>query len=101
MTQQSTVSWRTWQDPNNSCFVLLPNNPSQSLSSSNRTGELEHHLLRIAREVQASGVIGGMGSIPDPARFPQMNPLNSRQWDVLNHLLRGDRVPAIAGEKYY
>ena len=32
----------------NSCFVLLPDNPSQSLSSSNRTGELEHHLLRIA-----------------------------------------------------
>ena len=83
-----------------SCFLLIEESKSKTPASSTRTAELEHHLLRIAREVQASGVIGGMGRIPDLARFPQLNSLNSRQWDVLNHLLRGDRVPAIADEMF-
>jgi len=82
------------------CFILSQEPPQRTQAGSNRSAELERHLRRIAQEVQASGVIGGMGRIPDPARFPQLRLLSSRQWDVLTHLLRGDRVPAIADEMY-
>ena len=62
--------------------------------------ELEEHLRRIAHEVAASGVIATMPSLPDPTRFPQLRALNSRQWDVLTRLLRGDRVATIAQDLF-
>jgi DNA-binding NarL/FixJ family response regulator len=69
-------------------------------ASTDRISELEQHLRRIAHEVQASGVIGAMATLPDPERFPQLRTLNSRQWDILTRLLRGDRVPTIAEDMY-
>lgn len=82
------------------CFILSQQPPQYVLAESDRTAELEQRLLRIAHEVQASGVIGAMGSIPDPTRFPQLRSLSSKQWDALTRLLRGDRVPAIAEEMF-
>ena len=82
------------------CFIISQEPPQYIPFESSRTAELEQHLVRIAHEVQASGVIGSMNALPDPLRFPQLRALNSKQWDVLTRLLRGDRVPAIAKEMY-
>ena len=82
------------------CFILSRDPAVRPDTDRDRSAELEGHLLRIAREVQASGVLGAMSSVPDPVRFPQLRTLNSRQWDVLTRLLRGDRVPAIADEMF-
>ena len=83
------------------CFILSRDpTAAPRVAAADRTAELEQHLRRIALEVQASGVIGAMSTIPDPSRFPQLRTLNSRQWDILTRLLRGDRVPAIATEMF-
>jgi DNA-binding CsgD family transcriptional regulator/PAS domain-containing protein len=82
------------------CFILAPHPPRRLESARSRVAELEQYLLRIAQEVESSGVIGGLTKIPDPDRFPQLKSLNARQWDVLTRLLRGDRVPAIATKMY-
>lgn len=82
------------------CFVLSQEPPLHEAEQSSRSAALEQHLVRIAQEVQASGVLGRLGRVPDPARFPQLRSLNSRQWDVLNRLLRGDRVAVIAHDLY-
>jgi DNA-binding CsgD family transcriptional regulator len=82
------------------CFILSRAPALPSRVGTDRVAELEEHLRRIAHEVQASGIIAGMGRIPDPARFPQLRSLNARQWDVMNRLLGGERVPTIAAEMY-
>lgn len=82
------------------CFILLPNPTPPSRADAGRVAELEKHLRRIAQEVRASGVIEAARTIPDPARFPQLRSLSAREWDVLNRLLGGERVPTIAKEMY-
>jgi DNA-binding CsgD family transcriptional regulator len=78
------------------CFILTrePTPIVQELLS--RTAELEQRLLRIAQEVQASGILASIANIPDLMKFPQLAELTPRQWEVLNQLLRGQRVAAIA-----
>ncbi len=67
---------------------------------SDRTADLERRLWRIAREVEASGVVRGFETIhPEPA-MPGLEDLSSRQWEVLTRLLRGQRVPAMSRELY-
>jgi len=58
--------------------------------------KLERHLWRIAGEIEASGVLQRMPPLPDVARFPQVNALSSRQWEVLSRLAQGERIPSIA-----
>jgi PAS domain S-box-containing protein len=65
-----------------------------------RIAELERHLTRIAREVEAAGLIGRGTQIPDPDRVPGLGDLTSRQWQILTRLLRGERVPGIARAMY-
>jgi DNA-binding CsgD family transcriptional regulator len=78
------------------CFLLLSEPDPATAAKFDRAAQLEHRLWRIASEVQASGIFDSLGSFPDPERFPQMNSLTTRQWEVLSRLLRGERVPAIA-----
>jgi DNA-binding CsgD family transcriptional regulator/PAS domain-containing protein len=78
------------------CFLLLPGPDSGAESRMERVAQLEHRLWRIAGEVQASGIFDSLGAFPDPERFPQLSSLNTRQWEVLSRLLRGERVAAIA-----
>jgi DNA-binding CsgD family transcriptional regulator len=78
------------------CFLLLPGPDASAESKMERVAQLEHRLWRIAGEVQASGIFDSLGAFPDPERFPQLSSLNTRQWEVLSRLLRGERVPAIA-----
>lgn len=77
-------------------FLLLSEPDPATAAKFDRASQLEHRLWRIASEVQASGIFDSLGSFPDPERFPQMNSLSTRQWEVLSRLLRGERVPAIA-----
>jgi DNA-binding CsgD family transcriptional regulator len=78
------------------CFLLLSEPDPATAAKFDRAAQLEHRLWRIASEVQASGIFDSLGAFPDPERFPQMNSLSTRQWEVLSRLLRGERVPAIA-----
>jgi PAS domain S-box-containing protein len=66
----------------------------------NRVAELEQHLWRIAREVQAAGIVDGMHRLPSDSELPGIGDLSTRQWEVLTRLLRGERVPEIARALY-
>jgi DNA-binding NarL/FixJ family response regulator len=77
-------------------FLLLSEPDPATAAKFDRASQLEHRLWRIASEVQASGIFDSLGALPDTDRFPQMNALSTRQWEVLSRLLRGERVPAIA-----
>ena len=82
-------------------FIITPDEePSTPAYARDRTASLEHHLRRIAIEVAASGVLQRMVDAPDLSRFPQMQSLSVRQWEVLSRLLHGERVPAIARELF-
>jgi PAS domain S-box-containing protein len=69
-------------------------------AEADRIAELEQHLIRVAREVEAAGLVGRGGLIPDPSRVPELGDLTSRQWQILARLLQGERVPAIAAAIY-
>jgi DNA-binding CsgD family transcriptional regulator len=78
------------------CFLLIADAPVSLSPPTDRTSQLEHHLWRIASEVQASGIFDTVGSLPDAERFPQLNHLSTREWEVLSRLLRGERVASIS-----
>jgi PAS domain S-box-containing protein len=82
-------------------FAALPAQPitvAPGRVATDRAAELEQHLMRIAREVEAAGLIDGAAQIPDPERVPGLADLTSRQWQILTRLLQGDRVSTIANE---
>jgi DNA-binding CsgD family transcriptional regulator/PAS domain-containing protein len=81
-------------------FMLLSGPDPATAPKFDRVAQLEHRLWRIASEVQASGIFDSLGSFPDAQRFPQLNSLTTRQWEVLSRLLRGERVPSIAAALY-
>lgn len=82
------------------CFMLVPEPDLRDDASARRAARLEQHLMRIAGEVEASGVLQRIGDVPDPFRFPQMAALSTRQWEVLSRLMKGERVPTIATELF-
>ncbi len=69
-------------------------------SAEQRLAALEHHLRRIAREVEASGISSGMSAVPTehPGLVSELalDGLSDRQQEVLRRLLQGERVPRIA-----
>ncbi len=77
-------------------FILIPESELACAPTSDRVADLEKSLWKIASEVRASGIFEHLGSFPDAERFPQLNSLSSRQWEVLSRLLRGQRVSTIA-----
>ncbi len=79
------------------CFMLFPDTPLEDAgAASNRVEQLEVHLRRIAAEVEASGILVRLSSLPDAGRFPEIRSLSLRQWEVLSRLLKGERVSTIA-----
>lgn len=86
--------------PSSRGFVLLPFADTPKSVPPNRAGQLEQHLLRIAQEVLASGILERIGQMPSPAELPQLSELTTRQWDVLARLMRGQRIPTIAAEMF-
>jgi DNA-binding CsgD family transcriptional regulator len=77
-------------------FILISEPELPVDRATDRTSQLEQHLWRIAAEVEASGILQQLGNRANPACFPRIEGLSSRQWEVLSHLMRGERVPKIA-----
>jgi PAS domain S-box-containing protein len=65
-----------------------------------RVVQLERSLQRIAAEVQAAGVLTELAGSDGAVAIRGIARLSARQWEVISHLLRGERVPAIAREMY-
>jgi DNA-binding NarL/FixJ family response regulator len=62
--------------------------------------ELELRLRHIGAEVRASGVLNEFESVTAPSDHPQLGELTSRQWEILNRVLRGERPSTIAQALY-
>jgi PAS domain S-box-containing protein len=60
---------------------------------------LKLRLRRIGAEVLAAGLLD-IDGFPAAGDFPELGRLNSRQWEILSRLLRGDRVATIAAALY-
>ena len=77
-------------------LLMLPDAPTP------RERALEAHLLWIAREIEASGLLARGASVPGVAlaRLPEASMLTARQREVLRRLIAGQRVRTIAGELF-
>lgn len=80
-------------------FMLVPEVPLPP-SQEHRTVELERHLVKIAAEIEASGVLDRFFALAYPAHLPELQHLSVRQWEILSRLLQGQRVPTIADELF-
>jgi len=69
-------------------------------SGSSREMQLEAHMLRIADELRAAGLIPRLKQLPANTSIPQLGQLTSREWTVLTRLLDGQRVSAIAADLF-
>ena len=67
---------------------------------SSRESRLEAHMMRIADELHAAGLIPRLQRLPSLSDEPRLGKLTSREWAVLTRLLDGQRVSAIAAELY-
>jgi DNA-binding CsgD family transcriptional regulator len=65
---------------------------------STREMQLEAHVLRIADELHAAGLIPRLARLPVLTEQPQLGRLSSREWAVLARLLDGQRIAAIAAD---
>jgi DNA-binding CsgD family transcriptional regulator len=81
-------------------FLLFSGPDTATAPKLDRSAQLEHRLWRVASEVQASGILDSLGSFPGAQRFPQLNSLSTRQWEVLSRLRRGERVQSISAALY-
>jgi DNA-binding CsgD family transcriptional regulator/PAS domain-containing protein len=77
-----------------------PHPPGPNGAPADRSAQLEASLLRIAAELEASGILQRVAEVPDAGRFPELRALSLRQWEILTRLLRGERVPTIASELF-
>lgn len=88
-------------DPPPLAFALIRGPAGQdSPGDSIRETQLETHLLWIAQELRAAGLMPGIEQLPALAQAPQLGELTSRELAVLTRLLDGQRVPAIAAELF-
>ena len=63
-----------------------------------RESRLEAHLLRIADELHAAGLLPRLQQLPTLSGNPRLGLLTSREWAVLTRLLDGQRAAAIADD---
>jgi DNA-binding CsgD family transcriptional regulator len=88
-------------DPPPLAFALIRDDgPADPAGDSSREMQLEAHMLRIADELHAAGLIPRLQQLPVLADEPQLGKLTSREWAVLTRLLDGQRVSAIAADLY-
>jgi DNA-binding CsgD family transcriptional regulator len=64
----------------------------------NRESRLEAHLLRIADELHAAGMLPRLQQLPTLSGNPRLGLLTSREWAVLTRLLDGQRAAGIASD---
>jgi len=65
-----------------------------------RESRLEAHMLRIADELHAAGLLPTLGQLPAISRNPRLGLLTGREWAVLTRLLDGQRAAAIAADLF-
>jgi DNA-binding CsgD family transcriptional regulator len=63
-----------------------------------RESRLEAHLVRIADELHAAGLLPRLQQLPTLSGNPRLGLLTSREWAVLTRLLDGQRAAAIASD---
>jgi DNA-binding NarL/FixJ family response regulator len=82
-------------------FALTPGGETPAgVRPGERVIELERRFRRIAREVEAAGVMSTLGRNADPAALPGLEDLTSRQLEVATRLVGGERVSEIARNMY-
>jgi PAS domain S-box-containing protein len=88
-------------DPPPLAFALIRNDAlADPPGNDSREMQLEAHMLRIADELHAAGLIPRLKQLPVLAEQPRLGKLTSREWAVLTRLLDGQRVSAIAAGLY-
>jgi DNA-binding CsgD family transcriptional regulator len=88
-------------DPPPLAFALIRyDGGADSPRDSSREIRLEAHMLRIADELNAAGLIPRLQQLPALSDEPRLGKLTSREWAVLTRLLDGQRVSAIAADLY-
>ena len=88
-------------DPPPLAFALIRYDAVADLpGDSSRESRLEAHMMRIADELHAAGLIPRLQQLPALSDEPRLGKLTSREWAVLTRLLDGQRVSAIAAELY-
>lgn len=88
-------------EPGGYAFALVGEPQPQPVAL--RVAELEQHLLHIGAEVRAAGVALDGDGLPEernPRRTGPLDGLTSRQWEIVDALLEGKRVPRIARDLF-
>ena len=82
-------------------FALIRGGPGTGAAAdAARESRLEAHMLRIADELHAAGLLPRLERLPSLSGNPRLGLLTSREWAVLTRLLDGQRIPAIAADLY-
>jgi DNA-binding CsgD family transcriptional regulator len=82
-------------------FALIRCEPGTgSDADAGRESRLEAHMLRIADELHAAGLLPTLGQLPVVSRNPRLGLLTGREWAVLTRLLDGQRAAAIAADLF-
>ena len=80
-------------------FALIRGGPGTSpAADAAHESRLEAHMLRIADELHAAGLLPRLEQLPTPSSHPRLSLLTSREWAVLTRLLDGQRAAAIAAD---
>jgi DNA-binding NarL/FixJ family response regulator len=82
----------------NSLSAVATDEPARTAAG--RADDLERRLRRISEELRVAGFGSGASDVDGPRELPELAELSSRQWEVLERLLRGERVPGIAGRMF-
>jgi PAS domain S-box-containing protein len=89
-----------WHEAEREFHLALIGGHAPTRSALARLDELELRLRRIGAEVRAANVLQDMPGWPVASDHPVLRDLSSRQWEILQKLLQGQRVPTIAKELY-
>ena len=71
-----------------------------TVSDVGQSSRFDADLLRVAGEVRAAGIVSRIADLSDPAQFPYLPHLTTREWEILARLLDGERVPLIAADLF-
>ena len=99
-------SWRTsrasptvLEDDVTSPFslVLEVDEETEGPESTREVTKLAQHLRRVAAQIEAASALV---ETAESIEVPIVAELSARQWEVVSHLVRGERVPAIAAKMF-